>query len=357
MEGAPALQGYYRFPTVWGDRVVFVSEDDLWEVPAEGGLARRLTANLGAVSFPAFSPDGRWIAFTGREEGVPEVYVMDSAGGPARRLTHLGGPCTVLGWTPDGSKVLFASDFGQPVARVTGICAVGLQGGLPEALPLGHAVSVSFGPGGACAIGRNNTDPARWKRYRGGTAGEILVDPDGSGEFRKLIDLKGNLARPMWIGGRVYFVSDHEGIGNLYSCLPDGSDLRRETNQKEFYARFPSTDGRRIAYHAGADLFLYDPATGEDRRICVEYRSPRTQRQRKFVDPARPVEAYVLAVSSTFAGNLITLGSIANLIVIEQARLLGVTVRFRDHARAGVPVTIASLLLLALWIVMRGSWG
>lgn len=294
MEGAPALQGYYRFPAVWGDRVVFVSEDDLWEVPAGGGLARRLTANLGAVSFPAFSPDGRWIAFTGREEGVPEVYVMDAAGGPARRLTHLGGPCTVLGWTADGAKVLFASDFGQPVARVTGICAIRLEGGLPEVLPLGHAVSVAFGPGGACAIGRNNTDPARWKRYRGGTAGEILVDPDGSGQFRKLIDLKGNLARPMWIGDRVYFVSDHEGVGNLYSCLPDGSDLRRETNQREFYARFPSTDGRRIVYHAGADLYLYDPATGEDRRIEVEYRSPRAQRQRKFVDPSRYLESVSL---------------------------------------------------------------
>ncbi|MCX7801037.1 MAG: PDZ domain-containing protein [Fimbriimonadales bacterium] len=291
MLDAGASQGYYRFPTIHGDRVVFVSEDDLWEVPAQGGTARRLTANLGAISFPAFSPDGRWLAFTGREEGVPEVYAMPSEGGPVRRLTHLGGPCAVLGWSPDGLSVLFASDYGQPVARVTGICSVPLEGGLPEALPFGHAVAISFGPGGRCVLGRNNTDPARWKRYRGGTAGELIVDAEGNGEFRRLIELNGNLARPMWIGERIYFVSDHEGIGNLYSCLPDGGDLRRETHQREFYARFPSSDGRRIVYHAGADLFVYDPESRTDRKLEVQYRSPRTQRQRKFVDAARYLES------------------------------------------------------------------
>jgi tricorn protease len=216
---------------------------------------------------------------------------MPSEGGPVRRLTYLGGPCVVLGWSPDGRKVLFASDYGQPFARVTGICAVPLEGGLPEALPFGHAVAVSFGPDGRCVLGRNNSDPARWKRYRGGTAGELIVDAAGNGEFRKLIELKGNLARPMWIGERIYFISDHEGVGNLYSCLPNGEDLRRETHHREFYARFPSTDGKRIVYHAGADLFIYDPESRSDRKLEVHYRSPRTQRQRKFVDPARYLES------------------------------------------------------------------
>ena len=93
--------GYYRYPAVYGDTVVFVSEDDLWTVPAGGGTARRLTANLGAISFPYFSPDGSTLAFTGREEGHSEVYVMPAEGGPVRRLTYLGATSNVLGWSPD----------------------------------------------------------------------------------------------------------------------------------------------------------------------------------------------------------------------------------------------------------------
>ena len=113
--------GYYRFPTLHSDRLVFVSEDDLWAVPAAGGVARRLTANLGAVSAPFFSPDGATLAFTGREEGHPEVYVMSSEGGPARRLTYLGAATTVIGWTPGGDRILFASDAGQPIDRVPAV--------------------------------------------------------------------------------------------------------------------------------------------------------------------------------------------------------------------------------------------
>src|SRR5512147_181187 len=100
--------GYYRYPTIHKNNVVFVCEDDLWAVPAKGGVARRLTANLGMVSHPALSPDGEWLAFIGREEGEGEVYVMPAAGGPATRLTYLGSQTTVLGWTPDSQKIVFS---------------------------------------------------------------------------------------------------------------------------------------------------------------------------------------------------------------------------------------------------------
>src|ERR1700731_2380431 len=98
--------GYYRHPTIHGDTVVFVSEDDLWAVPVGGGVARRLTANLGAISSPYFSPDGKLIAFTGRDEGHSEVYCMDAKGGPAARLTYLGVSTNVIGWTYDGAQIL-----------------------------------------------------------------------------------------------------------------------------------------------------------------------------------------------------------------------------------------------------------
>jgi tricorn protease-like protein len=91
IEGNAMPQGYYRQPTLYQDTVVFVSEDDLWSVPAAGGIARRLTSNLGKASRPCFSPDGSQLAFVGSEEGETEIYLMPASGGEARRLTYLGG--------------------------------------------------------------------------------------------------------------------------------------------------------------------------------------------------------------------------------------------------------------------------
>src|SRR5688572_3624000 len=98
--------GYYRHPAIFGDRIVFVCEDDLWEVPVAGGTPRRLSASAGAVSFPVFSPDGRFLAYTGREDGPAEAYVVTSEGGEARRLTWFGSITTPVAWTPDGSSVV-----------------------------------------------------------------------------------------------------------------------------------------------------------------------------------------------------------------------------------------------------------
>jgi tricorn protease len=306
--------GYYRFPAICQENVVFVSEDDLWTVSAQGGVARRLTANLGMISSPFFSPDGAMLAFTGREEGPSEVYVMPAEGGPVRRVTYLGVASNVIGWTPDGGSILFSSDAGQPIDRIGVVYAVGPDGGPPARWPVGPAVSISVAPENRVVIGRNNNDPARWKRYRGGTAGDIWVDAEGNGEFRRLIRLNGNLARPMWIGDRIFFLSDHEGFGNLYSCLPSGEDLRRHTDRTDYYVRFPNSDGRRIIYHAGADLYVYDPAKNENGRVEVVYHSPRVQRQRKFVDTGKYLETYAPhpeghSLAITARGKSFTLGN------------------------------------------------
>jgi tricorn protease len=274
--------GYYRYPTIHGDNIVFVSEDDLWSVPATGGVARRLTSGLGMATHPALSPDGQWLAFSGRDEGPAEVYIMPAQGGEARRLTFLGANSSVVGW--HGDEIIFSSDAQQPF-RPPQLWTV-KPGSSPRRLPFGPATWISYGPAGRCVLGRNAIDPARWKRYRGGTAGDLWVGRDN---FRRLIELKGNPSRPMWLGHRIYFLSDHEGVGNLYSCTPAGKDLRRHTNHEDFYVRHPSTDGRRIVYHAGADLFVLD---GSSRKVEIEYDSPRTQRRRKFVEAAKYLESY-----------------------------------------------------------------
>jgi tricorn protease len=296
--------GYYRFPTIHDDTVVFVSEDDLWSVPRTGGVARRLTSNLGDVSYPMLSPDGTQLAFVGKEEGAAEVYVMRAEGGSARRLTYLSSNCRVVGWTADGA-IIFTSNYGQPTWAEMHLYSVQADAANGEVthLDYGAARSIAFGPQGGVVIGRNTGDPARWKRYRGGTAGQVWVDAAGNGEFARLLpNLAGNLASPMWLpvwldgggAGRIYFVSDHEGVGNLYSCRADGSDLQRHTDHADYYVRNPTADGRRIVYHAGADLFVYTPATDEDARVDVGYHSPRVQRNRKFVQAARYVDGYHL---------------------------------------------------------------
>lgn len=280
----PRSAGYYRHPTIDGDTIVFVCEDDLWTVPARGGEARRLTAKRGALSFPRFSPDGSLLAFTAREEGPSEVYVMEAAGGVPRRLTFQGATVRTVGWASEGAKILYQSNAERPFVRDYHLWEVPAGGGPPRRLPWGPLQEIAFQPDGpGVVLGRNSADPARWKRYRGGTAGSIWIDRAGGGKFRPLLELEGNLAAPMWIGSRIWFLSDHEGHGNLYSCTPAGRGLRRHTDHEDFYVRYPSTDGRRIVYHAGADLHVLDTDSGESWRIEASLVSPRTERQRRFV--------------------------------------------------------------------------
>jgi tricorn protease len=276
---------YLRHPTLQGDSVVFVSDDDLWRASTTGGDARRLSAGLSEPSTPCLSPDGRWIAFIGRDEQHPEVQLMPANGGPARRLTWLGPDTLVRGWTPQG-HVLFVSTYGQPFFRNHQAYTVDPAGGMPLALNLGQVNHLSFGPGNARVIGRNTADPARWKRYRGGTAGHLWIDAEGSGHYRRMSELQGNITSPMWIDTRVYFLSDFEGVGNLYSCLPDGADLQRHSDHDAYYARHASSDGRRIVYQCGAQIWLFDPAGGASRRLDLRVASARTQAARKFVPAA-----------------------------------------------------------------------
>src|SRR5581483_6889392 len=220
-------------------------------------------SNLGPVQRTIVSPDGRFIAFTGTEEAHAEVYVMPADGGPAQRRTYLGTMTQVRGWTRDG-RVLLQSDTRQPNAGDYHLYTIDPEAGFPEEIPVGPATDASFSPDGkGIVLGRHTVDPARWKRYRGGTRGDIWIDANGSGTFRRLVNLNGNLASPLWVGNRIYFLSDHEGIGNLYSVTPTGRNIQRHTDHEEYYARWASSDGERIVYHLGAEIWLFDPKTDE----------------------------------------------------------------------------------------------
>jgi tricorn protease len=340
---ASQIKGYYRYPTICGDKIVFVAEDDLWLVQAAGGSARRLTANLGAITHPFFSPDGEWLAFIGREEGHAEVYLVPAAGGPAKRLTFLGSNSMVVGWHEQ--EIVFACDVGQPFRFGFRLYTVDVEGNELRRLPFGPARNASWGEKGL-VIGRNTGDPARWKRYRGGTAGEIWIDAEGSGEFHRLVELEGNLANPMWIGERIYFIADHQGVGNIYSSLPNGRDLKQHTEHGAFYARNASTDGRRIVYHAGADIYLLDPSTDESQKVAIDYFSPHIQRNRKFVDAGDYLEDYALGQDGSMLalvqrGKTFTLGNWAGPTVQHGLRN-GVRYRLTRWLKDGQRVVLVS---------------
>ncbi len=296
-------QGYVRYPTIYRDHIIFVSEDDLWLISSEGGRAERLTAGVAEASYPRFSPDGAQLAFVGREEGPSEVYVMPAL-------------CRVSGWSLSGDEILYASNAGQFAPRFETIYAISPREGQPRQLRVGLANAISYGSRGGVVLGRNINvrEFSHQKRYRGGRVGHLWCDVSGDGEFQRLLRLDGNIADPCWVGERIYFLSDHEGVGNIYSCTPFGEDVRRHTDHQDFYARHMSSDGQRLVYHAGADLYLFDPATGEVRHLDAELPSMRTQRNRKFVSAANYLDSYTLhpkgyAVALTTRGKAFSMGN------------------------------------------------
>src|SRR3989440_375047 len=326
--------GYLRNPAIHCDDVVFVCEDDLWLVGAAGGRAYRMTAGVAEAGTPRISPDGTLLAFAGQEEGPADVYVMPAGGGEARRLTYHGGRTIVAGFDPAGA-IVYATMYGQPT-RGRQLHTVSPEGGLPRRMPFGPAASIAYGPDGGMVLGRyTDVDPARWKRYRGGAAGNLWVDPTGSGEFTRLIRLAGNLTTPCWVGGRIFFIADHEGVGNVYSCTPTGQDLRRHTDHHDYYARNLASDGTRLVYQVGAQLWLLDPARDDPRSIDVTLGSSRTQRARQFVPASRYLDTVSLAPSGaqlaiTTRGKAFSFGNWAGA-VRQHGEPDGVRYRFLTH--------------------------
>ncbi|MEV7890799.1 S41 family peptidase [Streptomyces sp. NPDC002817] len=297
----PATPSYLRFPHLHGDLAAFTAEDDVWIAPLDGGRAWRVSADNVPVSTPRISPDGTTVAWTSTRDGAPEVHIAPVDGGPAKRLTHWGSWRTqVRGWTPDG-QVLAITTHGQASLRRSWAHTVPLDGGPSTLLPYGPVGGVALGPSTVLLSAPMGREAAWWKRYRGGTAGKLWIDHEGDGEFVRLHqDLDGNIEFPVWAGERIAFLSDHEGVGALYSSLADGSDLRRHTplggtsrsSEAEsgggFYARHAAGDGTRIVHASAGELWVLDDLDGaEPRRLEVRLGGQRVDRQPFTVNASR----------------------------------------------------------------------
>ncbi|MFE3523532.1 S41 family peptidase [Streptomyces sp. NPDC059161] len=295
---------YLRFPHLHADLLCFAAEDDLWVaplVPAGHSPSRawRVTVDRTKIGHPRFSPDGRQIAYTTWRSLDPEIHLAPVTGGPARRLGYWGSSDTrVCGWTPDG-HILAVSSHGQPFSYFSWAYSVPTDGSPGGKLPWGPVsdIAVTDVDGERRTLlltGKPPHEPAAWKRYRGGATGRLWLHGK-----RLLPGLGGHLDAPMFVDGRIAFLSDHEGVGNLYSCLPDGSDLTRHTDHDAFYARHASSDGRRVVYQCGGDLWIVDALTPDSvpRKLEVRLGGPRAGRRVYQVPAANNVDA--LSVDTT----------------------------------------------------------
>ncbi|MEU6348120.1 S41 family peptidase [Streptomyces sp. NPDC047072] len=279
---------YLRLPHLSGDLLCFVAEDDLWLAPLDGpGRAWRLTVDRTKVGHPRFSPDGRRIAYTSWRSLVPEIHLVDVDGGPGRQLTHWGSADTqVTGWTPKGD-ILAVASHGEPFSYFTWAYKVPTDGSPGRKLPWGPVSDLQVADDRRTLLltGTPPHEPAAWKRYRGGATGRLWLHGE-----RLLPDLAGHLHSPMFVGGRIAFLSDHEGVGNLYSCAENGSDLRRHTDHDAFYARHAASDGTRVVYQCGGDLWIVDDLSSGPRRLDVRLSGPRAGRRTYQVPAAQHVD-------------------------------------------------------------------
>ncbi|WP_031103546.1 S41 family peptidase [Streptomyces sp. NRRL S-146] len=268
---------YLRLPHLHDDLLCFVAEDDLWLAPLDApGRAWRLTVDRTKLGHPRFSPDGRHLAYTSWRSLVPEVHVVPVDGGPGRQVSHWGSADTrVCGWTPDG-EILAVASHGEPFSYFTWAYKVAPAGDPGRKLPWGPVsdIQVADVDGERRSLLLTGTpphEPASWKRYRGGATGRLWLHGE-----RLLEGLGGHLHSPMFAGGRIAFLSDHEGVANLYSCAPDGSGLRRHTDHDAFYARHAASDGTRVVYQCAGDLWIVDDLSpdSEPRRLDVRLSGP-----------------------------------------------------------------------------------
>ncbi len=304
--GAVAENKLLRYPDIHNDLVVFVHGGDIWRVPVSGGEATRLTSHPGLELFPKFSPDGRWIAFTGQYEGDEQVYVMPASGGEPRRLTSYpaAGPLParwgydnqVVGWSADGLAVLFRSHRDHFSVSNSRLYTVPVNGGLPSALPMKVAGAGSLSPDGRSVFYTPlSRDFRTWKRYEGGWAQDLWI-----------YDLEGNTSTnitahrrtdrdPMWTDAGLFFVSDRDDYLNLYTVDESGSSVRQLTDYKSD-VRWASADrSGNIVYELDGELRIYDARKAGDRGISIAVPSDSVSTRPRSISVGGQLEHFAIS--------------------------------------------------------------
>jgi tricorn protease len=324
-----------RFPDIYKDKTVFSYGGDLWLVASAGGVARRITTHGGLELFPKFSPDGKWIAFTGQYDGNFNVYVIPAEGGEPRQLTFLPDVATVsermgpnnmvIEWFPDSKRILFLSRRDTFNTWFGRLFSVSLEGGLPERLPIDKGGLTSFSPDGTkIAYNRIFRNFRTWKRYTGGMAQDIGIYDFKSQTYERLTDYPGTDTYPMWHGDTIYFGSDRgpEKRVNLYSYNLKNRQVHQLTDFRDFDVNWPSLGPDSIVFENGGCLYVFDLKTEKARKNVVSLPGDRDLMRKRWATVSKLVMDFDVSPEGkravfTARGDVFTVpakeGSIRNL--------------------------------------------
>jgi len=303
---ASAQTKLLRFPDVYGDRVVFTYGGDLWTATTSGGTATRLTANVGVETYPKFSPDGRWIAFTGQYDGDEQVYVIPSGGGEPKQLTFYPsrGPLAprwgldnqVDGWTKDG-RIVFRSERDSWALPITKLYTVSASGGPAEAMPMPEAGSGDMSPDGSqIAYSPRFRDFRPEKRYSGGQANTLYIYNLSTNDATKISDSPRSCRDAMWIGGTIYYNSDKDGKFNLYAYDVSSAKTTQVTRNRDWDIRWPSSDNQnRIVYERDGELEIFDVGSRKAAKLSINVPDDGNYKRRRQAFVGNQITNYALS--------------------------------------------------------------
>lgn len=297
--------GMLRYPAISADKIAFVYANNLWLAPHDGGVATPLASPPGMEGFPRFSADGQTIAFIGNYEGGRDIYTIPIAGGIPTRVTHHPGGEVLCGWTPDG-KLLFYMSGNAGLTRQSELYTVSPAGGLPEKLPVPYGAFGSISPDGTwLAYTLHTADFRTWKRYRGGMATDIWLFNLKDHSAKKITDWEGTDTQPMWLGDKIYYLSDADATHHLNVWVYDTKTEKREqvTKLTDWDCKWPSMGpGPRktgeIIFQYGADLLLLDLASKQTKKIEITIPGDRPRLVEQTYDAASNVYGFDISPSA-----------------------------------------------------------
>ena len=314
-----------RFPDVSESEIVFVYGGNVWIAPKEGGVARKLSSPEGRESFPKFSPGGDMVAFSGNYDGNTDIYVMPSTGGIPERLTHHPEDDLVVDWYPDGESILMRSKMISPRDRYHRFFKLPVSGGMPEPLDLPFGELASFSPGGeSLAFQYMSRQSNAWKRYKGGTAGDLWIYGLNDGSLKQFTDYEGTDALPMWHGDTIYFLSDRgpEDRLNIWAYDTGSGETRQVTSFAEYDVKWPSLGPGDIVFESGGALYLLNLSDESHKEISVRVPDDLPELRPRLREVSKNIENYSISPTGKRAlfearGEIFTLpqnrGSVRNL--------------------------------------------
>ncbi len=304
--GVSAQTKLLRFPDISGDRVVFTYGGDLWTTSTSGGTAFRLTAHPGVENYAKFSPDGKWIAFTGQYDGDEQVYVVSANGGEPKQLTFYPsrGPLTprwgfdnqIQGWTKDG-RIVFRSLRDAWTLGVTRLYTVSPSGGPAEALPMPEAGSGDMSPdNNKMAYSPRFRDFRPEKRYSGGQANTLYIYDLKTNDAKLISDSPRACRDAMWIGNTVYYNSDKDGKFNLYAYDTGNNKTTQVTKNRDWDIRWPSSDNQgQIIYERDGELETLDVGSKKTTRLVINVPNDGVNRRPRQAFVGNQVSWYALS--------------------------------------------------------------